>query len=231
MRIPITASILTLTGALAVAGCGDSEPAEGADYEEAQVDQRVEPAPEPMTATPDYDGAPAGPGEREVGESPWVETTVINSNGESIGTLSIEPLRQGVRLAMHVEGLAPGTHAVHIHEHGVCEPPDFKSAGGHFNPADAQHGMPDIDEDFDDPDHHAGDMLNQKVNDQELLDTVFINDSVTLSGGQPNSLIEGDGTALVIHARADDYESQPSGAAGDRVACAPITSNTTVGTR
>jgi Cu-Zn family superoxide dismutase len=111
---------------------------------------------------------------------------------------------------------------VHIHAVGRCDPPDFASAGGHYDPADAEHGMPDADTDMNDPDHHAGDMLNQTVNDNGMLDALLFNQSVTVAAG-PNALLDQDGSALVIHARGDDYESQPAGAAGDRVACAPIT--------
>ena len=127
-----------------------------------------------------------------------------------------------MRLDLHVEGLEPGTHAVHIHAIGRCDPPDFASAGGHYDPADAEHGMPDADTDMNDPDHHAGDMLNQTVNDNGMLDALLFNQRVTVAAG-PNALLDQDGSALVIHARGDDYESQPAGAAGDRVACAPIT--------
>ena len=227
----IAARLTVFAAAFTLAGCADPMD-ERADRnaDVAEVNEGV-PQPEPTTAPPDDDGVAPAAGEPEVGEAPWVETTLISREGNPIGNLSIEPVEQGVRLAMHVEGLSPGPHAVHFHEHGRCEPPDFESAGSHFDPAGGgQHGMPDGDQDPEDPDHHAGDMLNQDVNDQELLSTVMVNDTVALSEGQPNSLVEGDGTALIIHAQPDDYESQPSGDAGDRVACAPITSEQTVGT-
>lgn len=150
-----------------------------------------------------------------------VETSLVNGQGDTIGTVSVEPLTSGVRLEIHAEGLAPGAHAVHLHTRGVCEGPDFKSAGGHFNPADASHGMPDGDEALRDQDHHAGDMINQKVDDQGVLDTVIVNPSVNLANGR-NRLLDSDGTALVVHSASDDYRSQPSGDAGSRVACAVI---------
>lgn len=219
--------LMAVAGGLALQGCGEQTGDTG-DRQPAQEPGTQQPTTEPAQAPADAGATADEPGSSE---APWVETTLIDREGQEIGTLSLEPVEQGVRLAMHVEGLSPGPHAVHFHQQGRCDPPDFQSAGGHFNPAGARHGMPDNDEDPSDPDHHAGDMLNQDVNDNEILDTVMVNSSVTLSRGQENSLLEGDGTALIIHADPDDYESQPSGDAGDRVACAPITSEQTVGTR
>ncbi len=151
-----------------------------------------------------------------------VQTTIIGRDGRIIGSLSIEPSEQsGVIATVHVEGLEPGTHAVHFHERGRCDPPDFESAGGHFNPAGAPHGMPDADSDMNDPDHHAGDMLNQTADDLGTMDQIVINRSVNLDSG-PNRLLDEDGSAFIIHAGADDYESQPAGNSGARVACAVI---------
>lgn len=150
-----------------------------------------------------------------------ITSTLIGSDGDQIGSVVIHPHRQGVRVDLHVEGLQPGTHAVHFHQTGECQPPGFESAGAHFDPSDGRHGMPDADEDMTDPDHHAGDMLNQTVNDLGQLDARITNQSVSINGAS-NPLLDADGSALVIHARADDYESQPAGAAGARVACAEL---------
>jgi superoxide dismutase, Cu-Zn family len=149
-----------------------------------------------------------------------IETVVLGRNGETIGSLRVVPLRPGVRLVLEVSGLQPGTHALHLHETGRCDPPDFTTAGDHFDPAGAAHGLPDADGDFDDQDHHAGDMPNQTVRPDGTLQMDVTNASVTLR--EDNALLDGDGTALVLHANADDYSSQPSGAAGERVACAVI---------
>lgn len=115
-----------------------------------------------------------------------------------------------------LSGMAPGEHGFHIHETGSCEQPDFESAGGHYNPTDANHGM-------DDPEGpHAGDMKNIEVSEDGTVNTEVTADMVTLEEGQDNTLFTEDGTALVIHSGADDYETQPSGDAGDRIACGVI---------
>src|SRR5699024_7499207 len=99
---------------------------------------------------------------------------------------------------------------------GACETPDFESAGDHYNPTDANHG-------FDDPDGpHAGDLENIEVSEDGTVSAERTADMVTLEEGQDNTLFTEDGTALVIHSEADDYESQPSGDAGDRIACGVI---------
>ena len=119
-------------------------------------------------------------------------------------------LTGGVKGQVDIKGLTPGTHAMHFHEFGACEAPDFKSAGGHYNPAAVAHG------------HHAGDMMNINVAENGIGTFKVINDKVNLKGGTLPAFMDSDGTALIIHAGADDYVSQPSGAAGPRVACAVI---------
>lgn len=209
--LPIVSSLAVLT----LAGCGESPRTPGEEQQqttEAQAPETEQAAERPQ---------PAGTEATTDAPDP-ITSTVIGRDGAEIGSLVIERRPQGVRLDLHVEGLEPGAHAVHIHATGRCEPPDFASAGGHYDPAGAEHGMPDADTDMNDRDHHAGDMLNQTVNDNGMLDALLFNQSVTVAAG-PNALLDEDGSALVIHARGDDYESQPAGAAGDRVACAPIT--------
>lgn len=211
-----------LLGTALLVGCGQSEqPASEHPADPAAEEHPAEPAaraqPQNMETA---DEAPEGT-EATTQTPPELNATVIGSDGSEIGSLIVHPLRQGVRLDLHVEGLEPGEHAVHIHETGICTPPDFTSAGGHYDPAGARHGMPDADEDMSDPDHHAGDMLNQTVDDNGMLDAQVVNQSVTIADENP--LLDHDGSALVIHAGPDDYESQPAGAAGPRVACAAIT--------
>jgi Cu-Zn family superoxide dismutase len=227
MRIPSTTLLAPGLFAVvtALGGCGEGAQETTGPTAAGPVDQRPTEPPRTVTAAPDQDRQ-----EPRIGDAPLVETTLVDRDGKEIGSVSIEPVQQGVRLALHAEGLSPGPHAVHFHEYGVCEPPDFKSAGDHYNPHEARHGMPDSDEQMEELDHHVGDMLNQEVDDQEVLDTVMVNHTATLAEG-PNALLDADGTALVIHAKVDDYESQPSGAAGDRVACAVIGRATHVGSR
>ncbi|MFW6093997.1 MAG: superoxide dismutase family protein [Pseudomonadota bacterium] len=208
----------------------------GAPEEEAASPGNAEPAGDAETGTmadePQRtgtgDGAPDDAAASAATEDPRdapeeVSATVIDREGNAVGSLVIHPRRQGVRLDLQVSGLQPGTHAVHFHETGRCETPDFASAGGHYNPAEADHGMPDADEEMNDQDHHAGDMLNQTVDDTGELNVQMFNQTVTLRG--ENALLDEDGSALVIHADADDYQSQPAGNAGERVACAEIVGN------
>lgn len=208
------------------AACGGPDPDEvapdpGAAADGGAIVQRErQPISEAPPAPPPRPGDTAQPGTEGSIE---VTAPVSSAEGEEIGSLGLKPVDEGVQLDLHVEGLEPGIHAVHFHQRGECGAPEFKSAGGHYNPADGRHGRPDDDQDFDDPAHHAGDMLNQEVTQDGVLDVVMINRSVTI-GGARNPLLDDDGSALVIHAGADDYQSQPSGDAGPRVACAELPS-------
>ncbi len=139
-----------------------------------------------------------------------------DGQGNSVGTAILWDQGGGVAIDLHLHGLTPGEHAVHFHQVPKCEGPDFKSAGGHFNPEGKKHG-------FDNPEgHHAGDMKNFTVRSDGTTPKVHLqNTDVTLKEG-PHSLLT-NGTAIVIHAKADDYKTDPSGNSGDRVACGVIT--------
>jgi len=144
-------------------------------------------------------------------ESRTFSFPIMNADGEEIGKIDITPLEKaGVDLDISVEGLTPGSHAMHFHEFGRCDAPNFKSAGGHYNPEDVAHGQ------------HAGDMMNVNVASDGTGRFEVTNGKVNLTTGSLPALMDSDGTALIIHAGADDYTSQPSGAAGPRVACAVI---------
>ena len=141
-----------------------------------------------------------------------------DADNQVVGSVSFEETEAGVRLALDASGLPPGPRAFHIHQTGECTPPDFTSAGPHFNPSGAQHGM-------DNPQGpHAGDMPNIAVADDGTVQFAIDNDRVTLAPG-PNSILDGDGSAVVIHASPDDNVSDPSGNAGDRIACGVITAS------
>lgn len=141
---------------------------------------------------------------------------ILNASGAEIGMLEIESLSSGgVEVLVDVKDLTPGTHAMHFHEFGRCDGPDYKSAGGHYNPTGVAHGQVE-----DGP--HAGDMMNVEVAADGTGRFEVTNMKVSLRGGDLPALMDADGTALIVHGGPDDYESQPSGAAGPRVACAVI---------
>ncbi|WP_349407433.1 superoxide dismutase family protein [Pseudalkalibacillus sp. SCS-8] len=145
-----------------------------------------------------------------------ISVDLKNSDGDNIGTVDLEQQFEGVKITVEASNLSPGKHGFHIHEKGVCEAPDFKSAGGHFNPDDVSHGTEHGEE------AHAGDLPNLSVDENGEVQEEFVAEKVTLKSGEPNSLIGSNGTAFIIHKKADDNKSQPSGDAGDRVACGVI---------
>jgi Cu-Zn family superoxide dismutase len=139
-----------------------------------------------------------------------------DAQGKSVGTVAVHPQGKGVALTLHLHDLPPGEHAIHFHMNPKCDPPDFKSAGAHFNPENKKHG-------FDNPDgHHAGDMRNFTVDAQGNAKGIKVeDDDVTLTEG-PHSIFSNGGTAIVIHAKADDYKTDPAGNSGDRIACGVV---------
>lgn len=130
------------------------------------------------------------------------------------GKLSVAPMGDGVHFRGEVGGLTPGsTHAIHVHEKGDCSAADASSAGGHFNPTDMKHGK------LGTPSHHAGDMNNIVANAAGVATVDLHASGPVLGGDAANDAI---GKAVIVHGGADDYTSQPSGAAGPRIACGVI---------
>ena len=135
-----------------------------------------------------------------------------NPGGQTVGTATITEVSGGVRVVIEVRGLPAGPKGVHVHEVGQCDPPGFMTAGGHFNPTSKQHGL------MNPQGPHAGDLPNITIADNGTGRLETFSDRLTLSAGA-NSVFDGDGSAIVIHAGPDDFKTDPAGNSGGRIAC------------
>lgn len=203
---------LAVVIASVAAGCGKKEDVAppGSPASEA-------PAPtgdSPTVATATEPGTT--PGSSAIGETTSQATVQLapTRGNTANGGLKISAAGAGVHISGMVQGLKPDSEfGFHFHEKGDCSAPDATSAGAHFNPTSQQHGNPQAQP------HHAGDMLNVKSDAQGVAEVSIDNPDVSLGSGQPNDVI---GKALVMHAKPDDYQTQPSGNSGDRIACGVI---------
>ena len=147
---------------------------------------------------------------------PAARATISDASGKVVAQATLR--QAGTGLAVHVEarGLAPGTYGIHIHGVGRCEGPAFASAGGHWNPTAHQHGR-------DNPaGPHSGDLPNLGVSTDGRGGIDFAVPGALLNDGGANALLDADGAAIVIHAQADDYRTDPSGNSGARIACGVV---------
>ncbi|MEO8681011.1 MAG: superoxide dismutase family protein [Vicinamibacterales bacterium] len=140
-----------------------------------------------------------------------------DAEGKDVGMAMLSAAKGGgVSIDIDFKGLPPGEHALHFHQTAKCEAPGFTTAGGHFNPGMKKHGMQNPEG------PHAGDMANFTVAANGTAKATIVNKNVSL-GTDANSVFANGGTALMIHAAADDMKSDPAGNAGARIACGTVT--------
>ncbi|KPB04775.1 superoxide dismutase family protein [Bacillus sp. CHD6a] len=145
-----------------------------------------------------------------------LDVEIFNATGDSLGVAKVSEDPNGVKIELNLEGLPPGEHGVHIHEKGLCDAPDFKTAGNHFNPDDKQHGL------MHPEGAHVGDLPNILVEDDGTVIAELMAPQATLEEGK-TSLFGKDGTAIIITENIDDGMTQPAGDSGERIACGVIT--------
>lgn len=139
--------------------------------------------------------------------------TLAPTQGSKVsGSVTFTQSGGGVKVVAHFEGLTPGRHGFHIHEVGDCSAPDASSAKGHFNPGGVKHGAPEAAE------HHAGDFGNIEASPSGIAHAEFTSRSITLGEGA-NSVVS---RAVIVHEKADDMTTQPTGNAGGRLACGVV---------
>ncbi|HLS65721.1 MAG TPA: superoxide dismutase family protein [Pseudogracilibacillus sp.] len=150
---------------------------------------------------------------KDVNTSETVE--LHNREGDNVGTATFSEDPKGVKVELDVKGLTPGFHGVHIHENGVCEPPDFESAGNHLNPEKKKHGL------LHPKGHHLGDLPNMEADDEGEAKEELLIEKATLKTGK-NSLKSRSGTSIIITSKQDDGMTQISGDSGERIICGVI---------
>jgi Cu-Zn family superoxide dismutase len=208
----ISKILLTSSAALILAACGGDTTTE--DTAEAPTDTTEETTEQTQPAEetePVEESEEAAESQTDTEIEP-VTVEMVNSDEEVAGTATFEEAADGVTLTLDLEGLPEGEFGMHIHEVGMATPPTFEDAGSHFNPTDVEHGI------NSETGPHVGDLPNLEVPaDGVVQETVEIPNTTLEEGGENSLHNNGQGTALIIHTGADDYETQPTGDAGDRM--------------
>jgi Cu-Zn family superoxide dismutase len=153
-------------------------------------------------------------GRDSVSAASTVTTRMRDAAGKDLGTLTLTEAAEAITVAGRLTGLPPGEHGIHLHQVGRCDPPSFESAGDHWNPTNRQHGKQSPQG------PHLGDLPNVTVAQDRSVMVQATTPGGTLRGA--NALLDSDGAAVVVHARRDDYRSQPAGDSGDRIACGVV---------
>lgn len=187
--------ILTASLVIGSAACGGNKPQPAPTPPVAEVAPAPAEEPPPLVATATL-----------AGTSKWKSVT---------GTVEFKETDDGIEVTANLEGLKKGSHGFHIHENGDCSAPDAKSAGGHFNPGNHQHGSPEAEE------RHGGDLGNLTAGKDGKATATLTVKGITLKDGDASIV----GKGVIIHAKADDFKTQPTGNAGDRIACGVIALN------
>ncbi len=159
-----------------------------------------------------FSGAACG-----IASAATAKAILVDEQGQEVGRATLTDVPGGVKIKLQAHQLPPGTHAFHIHAQGRCDPPDFASAGGHFNPYGKKHGLKNPEG------PHAGDLPDLIVHAGGVGKAEILVKGITLDPGAAASLLKEGGTSLVIHANKDDGLTDPAGNAGKRIACGPIT--------
>ena len=142
---------------------------------------------------------------------------IMDGAGKLVGQGSFSDSKKGVKLSIDLKGAQAGTHAMHIHDKGMCQGPKFETAGGHLNPEKKKHGHKSPEG------AHLGDLGNIEVPANGNVKKEMILKGIDLKPGSASSLMTATGTSIVFHAKADDEKTDPSGGSGDRIYCGVLT--------
>lgn len=166
-------------------------------------------------------GAADANGSAAAKKGPSLVVNVKSDKGADLGTASFKQTKKGkLSITLALKGVPEGEHAIHIHQKPLCDAPDFKTAGGHFNPDTKQHGTQNP------MGHHNGDLgINLNVGVEHTVAQTITVDYLSIGTGQPNDITANGGTSLILHEKADDMKTDPTGNAGNRIGCAVIMSN------